>query len=166
MSRSRPTPADDPRDRDVLQPGAALSRPAMPGPTGPAETTEAVGDPDAHSPRSAAEGGAATGAVVGGMVAGPLGVAVGAGLGAVAGAVNGPSEGVPSDDERIVDPREDREAAYRASDAGSPRRGAHAPAGVAGRPADPQIEEHATDVPVVDLIPSTGTHPPGDEPRG
>ncbi|MFP5342638.1 MAG: hypothetical protein ACLGIJ_06920 [Candidatus Limnocylindria bacterium] len=164
MARPRSTPDDDPRDREVLRPGAPLGRPAMPGPTGPAETTEAVGDPDAHSRRSAAEGGTAAGAVVGGMVAGPIGVALGAALGAAAGAASGPAEGVPVD-ERIVDARADREAAYRPSLVGSPRRGAHAPSGVAGRPADPRLEEHATEVPVVDLIPSPETRPPSGEPR-
>lgn len=144
----------EPADRATLQPGAPLRRPAMPGPTGPAETTEAVGDPDAHSVRSAGEGGAAAGAVVGGMIGGPIGVAVGAGLGAIAGAAAGPADGVPAEGERPVDTRADREAAYDASKQASPRRAVAPPRSRPGEPADPLTDEHATSVPVVDLIPT------------
>lgn len=83
---------------DVVEQGEGLDgHRGMDGPMGPAQTTEAIGDPHASSENAAATGGAASGAVVGGAVAGPIGLAVGAVLGAVAGAVAGPPErGVPS----------------------------------------------------------------------
>ena len=56
------------------------------GPTGPAPTTESVGDPEADEPRSGAEEGAAAGGLVGTAVAGPFGLAAGAAVGAIAGA--------------------------------------------------------------------------------
>jgi hypothetical protein len=55
------------------------------GPTGPAPTTESVGDPEADNAKSAAEEGAAMGGLVGAAVAGPFGLAAGAVAGAVLG---------------------------------------------------------------------------------
>ncbi len=66
------------------------------GPTGPAPTTESVGDPEADNIQSGAEEGAAAGGLVGTAVAGPFGLAVGAVAGAV---VGGAGEAVdPHDD--------------------------------------------------------------------
>ena len=61
----------------------------MPGPTGHAQSTELVGDPDADDPAAEAEGGAATGAVLGTVVGGPIGLVAGAALGAAAGGIAG-----------------------------------------------------------------------------
>jgi hypothetical protein len=116
---------------------------------GPAVTTEAVGDPDATSERSAAEGGAAAGAVAGVAVGGPIGMAVGAALGGAAGAATGPEEPVARPGEERVDPRADREAAYDAPSTVSPM----------GRPrltGDPLMEEHAVDIPVIDALTGHG----------
>jgi hypothetical protein len=55
------------------------------GPTGPAPTTESVGDPEADNLRSGAEEGAAMGGLVGTAVAGPFGLVAGAVAGAVVG---------------------------------------------------------------------------------
>lgn len=57
------------------------------GPTGPAPTTESVGDPEADDPRSGAEEGAAMGGLAGAAVAGPIGLAAGAAAGAIVGGV-------------------------------------------------------------------------------
>ncbi len=78
-------------------------RPAEPmrGPTGAAASTESVGDPDAHDPVAAGEGGAAAGAVLGTVVGGPIGMLVGGALGAAAGGAAGPSE----DDGDLDDPK-------------------------------------------------------------
>ena len=64
--------AAEPRsDRDARElESLPENQPGMPGPTGPAETTDAVGDPDASSESSATEGGAAAGPVVGTALAG------------------------------------------------------------------------------------------------
>jgi hypothetical protein len=120
----------------------------MPGPFGPAVTTEAVGDPDASSRQSAAEGGAAAGVVLGAVVAGPIGLAAGAALGSAAGAAAGPEEAPARPGDGRVDPRTEREAAFTPHDD---------PA--AARPPatrDPLIEEHAVDVPVVDALSGHG----------
>ena len=122
----------------------------MAGSTGPGITTEAVGDPDATSERSAAEGGAAAGAVVGAVVGGPIGLAIGAAMGGAAGAAAGPEEATgPANDAR-VDSRADREAAYEAGGAASPA----API----RPSnhDPLLEDHAVHIPVVDALSGHG----------
>lgn len=55
------------------------------GPTGPAPTTESLGDPEADDTRSGAEEGAAMGGLVGTAVAGPIGLAAGAVAGAAVG---------------------------------------------------------------------------------
>lgn len=157
-------------DRTRDQPGAEAERralaghvpsqPGMPGPMGPAPTTEAVGDPDAASEQSAVEGGAAAGAVTGALVGGPLGMAVGAALGGAAGAAAGPSEPPARPGDGRVDPRADREAAYEEPLATSP---ATAPR----LTHDPLTEEHAVDLPVIDALTGHGEaaaeHPAGRE---
>jgi len=55
------------------------------GSTGPAPTTESIGDPEAEDEGSAAEEGAAAGSLVGAAVAGPFGLAAGAAVGAAVG---------------------------------------------------------------------------------
>jgi hypothetical protein len=148
LDAARPDDArpDDGHRRGVV--GHASTAPAMPGPMGPAVTTEAVGDPDATSERSAAEGGAAAGAVAGVAVGGPIGMAVGAALGGVAGAASGPAEPVARPGER-VDPRADREAAYEAPSTVSPM-------GTPRLTTDPLTEEHAVDIPVIDALTGHG----------
>lgn len=140
----------DDQTREEALPGHPASQPGMPGPAGPAITTEAVGDPDASSERSAAEGGIAAGAVIGALVAGPIGLAVGAALGGATGAAAGPEESPARPGDERVDPRADREAAYDRSGFGSPA--------VAAPPAtsDPLMEEHAVHVPVVDALSGHG----------
>ena len=56
------------------------------GPTGPAPTTEATGDPEADDVAAGGEGGAATGAILGTAVAGPVGLVAGAVIGEALGA--------------------------------------------------------------------------------
>jgi hypothetical protein len=136
--------------------GHTPAEPGMPGPMGPAVTTEAVGDPDASSEQSAVEGGAAAGAVAGAVVGGPVGMAVGAVLGGAAGAAAGPEEPVAQPGDRRVDPRADREAAYEATTRSSP-------VATPKLTHDPLTEEHAVDIPVVDAL--TG-HGEADAERG
>jgi hypothetical protein len=80
---AEPTPEQPPADAG----GLVSSKPTMPGPSGAAETTERVGDPDASSEASGAEAGAAAGAVVGVAAAGPVGAAVAVPVGAAIGAI-------------------------------------------------------------------------------
>lgn len=139
-------------------PGHPPSAAGMAGPMGPAITTEAAGDPDASSQRSAGEGGAAAGAVVGALVAGPIGLAAGAVLGGVAGAVTGPAEPVARPGDGRVDPRADREAAYDRTRRASPSGGRPRPT------SDPLTEEHAVHVPVVDALTGHGESPAAAHP--
>jgi hypothetical protein len=138
--------------------GHVPAEPGMPGPMGPAETTEAVGDPDASSEQSAAEGGAAAGAVAGAVVGGPIGMAVGAALGSAAGAAAGPAETPARPGDGRVDPRADREAVFEAPLTTSP-------VAAPRLTRDPLMEEHAVDVPVVDALTGHGEaeaeRPPG-----
>ncbi len=53
--------------------------------TNPVPSTEAVGDPDAHSTSADGQAGAAAGVVLGSAVAGPIGTIVGAVVGGIAG---------------------------------------------------------------------------------
>ena len=62
------------------------------GPTGYAQTTEAIGDPDADDPSAAMEAAAAAGVVGGALVGGPIGAAVGGVIGAAAGSAAGQAE--------------------------------------------------------------------------
>lgn len=73
-------------------------------------TTETVGDPDAHEPAAAAEGGAATGALIGAVVGGPLGMAAGAGIG---GAVAAAGEAVDGDKPYDGDQRHKEDQLHR-----------------------------------------------------
>jgi|GEM_PF-3446358 len=153
----------DGSDRDDLTPDETRSEvgyrralaghspkvPGMPGPTGPATTTESAGDPDASSEQSAVEGGTAAGAVVGAAIGGPIGLVVGAALGGAGGAVAGPDESPARPGDGRVDRRSDREAAYEAPLTSSPvatPRLSH----------DPLMEEHAVDIPVVDALTGHG----------
>lgn len=152
-----PEPGPGSTSRELA--GMAPDAPGMAGSTGPAETTESVGDPDASSERSATEGGTAAGAVIGALVGGPIGLAVGAAVGSVAGAAAGPDEPVMQPGDERVDGRADREAAYVDGRGASPttpiRRSNH----------DPLLEEHAVDIPVVDALTGHGEaaaeHDPG-----
>ena len=63
------------------------------GPTGPAPTTESVGDPEEDNPQSAAEEGAAAGGALGAAVAGPFGLAAGAIAGAAVGTAGEVADG-------------------------------------------------------------------------
>jgi hypothetical protein len=103
-----------------------------PGPTGPAPTTESVGDPEADNPQSGAEEGAAMGGLVGTALAGPVGFAVGAVTGAV---VGGAGEAVDAD----------LETAYeRATEGTGPVDPIYQGADAQGRDSD---QPHATDEP-------------------
>jgi hypothetical protein len=144
--------AAEPRsDRDARElESLPENQPGMPGPTGPAETTEAVGDPDASSESSATEGGAAAGAVVGTALAGPFGLAVGAALGGAAGTAASPAEPVTQPGELRPDTRAEREAAFERG------RGSTTHAESSYEQHDPVIEEHAVEVPVVDALTGHG----------
>ena len=91
--------------------GLPVGMDGLSGPTGPATTTEAIGDPDATSEASQVEGGIAAGAVIGAAVAGPVGVVVGTVAGALAGSAAAPPEVGPDIDtfesraEHAVEPR-------------------------------------------------------------
>lgn len=160
----RDTPTTDETTSDAAHHRALAGHtpkvPGMPGPMGPAETTEAVGDPDASSEQSAAEGGAAAGAVAGAAVGGPIGMVVGAALGGAAGAAAGPAEAPARPGDGRVDPRADREAAYEAPSTTSPVASPRLTK-------DPLTEEHATDIPVIDALTGHGEaaaeRPAGDE---
>lgn len=130
--------------------GLPQDRSGIPGGMGPALTTEAVGDPDASSERSAAEGGAATGAVIGAVVGGPIGLAIGAAVGGATGAAAGPEEGAARSGDERVDSRRDREEAFAEGHTSSP----------IGPPPevrhDSLREPHAVDIPVVDALSGHG----------
>jgi hypothetical protein len=84
---------------------APLPAATMDGPTGPAQSTELVGDPMADGETGHAEGGAATGAAVGTAVGGPVGAAVGTVAGAVGGAASPPQDTAPGErEEPLADP--------------------------------------------------------------
>lgn len=68
------------------------SVPTMPGPTGPAQTTELVGDRGAGSEVHGGESGAAAGATAGVAVGGPVGALLAAPAGAAVGAAAGAAE--------------------------------------------------------------------------
>lgn len=127
--------------------GLPVGQDRMAGPTGPATTTEAVGDPDSTSEASQVEGGIAAGAVIGSAVAGPVGFVVGTVAGALAGSVAAPPEAGPD-----IDSFESR-----AAHAVEPTRPVAGPMmdTSSGEPHDPLSEAHAVDIPVVDLIPGS-----------
>lgn len=132
--------------------GLPVGMDGLSGPTGPATTTEAIGDPDATSEASQVEGGIAAGAVIGAAVAGPVGVAIGTVAGALAGSAAAPSEAGPDIDtfesraEHAVEPT--RRLAGPMMDERS------------NEPNDPLSEAHAVEVPVVDLIPGSSAAEP------